>query len=329
MPRLLGSGPGGMPAGRRTIAVLVCASIVLVTLYSREGVTGPVHTLRSAVQTVSAPFTWVGSQILHPLDLLATAIGNATADEDTLSQLREENAALIAELAELGEYKLENERLRQILDLASAYGTEGVGARIVGFSSDDWSDTVTIDKGSSSGIEVGMPVTDGNGVVGQVTAVAVSSATVTLLSDPGYAVGALLQNSRTNAVLQGSVDGSLHLAYVPTTVSVEVGELVVTSGLGGSYPKGLLLGTVASVTSSPSDVYYTIVVEPVASTGNLEEVYVITSYDTEVADATAETLLTTGSLDGGQDEEDEAAEDGQAEDGQDGGEADTSAEGGA
>ena len=311
MSRLLGSGAGGgMPAGRRTLVVLVCASIVLVTLYSREGASGPVHVLRSAVQTVAAPFAWAGSQLLHPLDLLATAMGNATADEGTLEQLREENATLTAELAELGEYKLENERLRQIVGLASAYGTEGVGARVVGFSSDDWSDTVTVDKGAAAGVEVGMPVTDGNGVVGQVSAVAADSATVTLLSDPGYQVGALLQNSRTPGVLQGSVDGSLHLAYVPAAAEVEVGELVVTSGLGGAYPKGLLIGTVASVTSSPSDVYCTIVVEPAASVGNLEEVYIITSYDVATADEAAETLLETGSLPGADAGAEEGAEGG-------------------
>ncbi len=297
MSRLAGKSPHGA-SGTLVLVVLVCVSIVTVTLYSREGSTGPVHTLRGAVQIATWPFTWLGSHLTAPLDALSGAVEDASADGETLSELREENAKLTAELAELGEYKLENERLRGMLDLASAYGTEGVGARVVGVSSDEWSRTVTIDKGSSSGIAADMPVTDGNGVVGQVTAVSTYTSTVTLLSDPTCSVSALLQGSRATGVLSGSVDGSLHLEYVSADVDVAVGELVVTSGLGGVYPKGLVLGTVASVTGSASGVFHDIVVEPLAAGANHEEVYVITSYDAAVADAAAESLLSTGSADG-------------------------------
>lgn len=299
MSRLAGKSPHGA-SGTLVLVVLVCVSIVTVTLYSREGATGPVHTLRSAVQVAAWPFTWLGSHLTAPLDALSGAVEDASADGETLSELREENTKLTAELAELGEYKLENERLRGMLDLASAYGTEGVGARVVGVSSDEWSRTVTIDKGSSSGIAADMPVTDGNGVVGQVTSVSAYTSTVTLLSDPTCSVSALLQGSRATGVLSGSVDGSLHLEYVSADVDVSIGELVVTSGLGGVYPKGLVLGTVASVTGSASGVFHDIVVEPLADSSNHEEVYIITSYDAAVADATADDLLEGGSSDGSQ-----------------------------
>ena len=311
MSRLAGKSPHGA-SGTLVLVVLVCVSIVTVTLYSREGSTGPVHTLRGAVQIATWPFTWLGSHLTAPLDALSGAVEDASADGETRSELREENAKLTAELAELGEYKLENERLRGMLDLASAYGTEGVGARVVGVSSDEWSRTVTIDKGSSSGIAADMPVTDGNGVVGQVTAVSTYTSTVTLLSDPTCSVSALLQGSRATGVLSGSVDGSLHLEYVSADVDVAVGELVVTSGLGGVYPKGLVLGTVASVTGSASGVFHDIVVEPLAAGANHEEVYIITSYEAAVADATAEDLLGGGSSDGSQGQEDGAAADGAA-----------------
>lgn len=298
MPRLTGSAIRsgvGAPRGLRTLVVLVCVSLMTVTLYLCEGPTGPVHTLRNAVRTVEAPFDWLGSQIVRPFETFGQMVVDASADEESLTELRDRNAALTAQLAELGEYRLENERLRSMLELSSAYGLRGIAARVVGTSSDDWSRTVTIDKGSASGVNLDMAVTDGKGVVGQVTAVTSSSATVTLLSDPGYQCSALLQDSRATGVLQGSVDGSLHLEYVPVTQGVRVGELVVTSGMGGAYPKGLLIGTVASVTNAPSDVYHTIVVTPVARVANYEEVCVVLSSDAQQAQVATELLLTTGS----------------------------------
>lgn len=287
---------GSAASGRKTLAVLVCLSVVIFALFLREGPTGPVHTLRGAVHVVTAPLSRLGAQVTAPFGLLGEMVQNAGTNQETLTELREQNAALTAQLAELGEYRLENERLTGLLDLASAYGAQGIGARVIGGSSDIWTKTIMIDKGTLDGVSLGMPVTDGNGVVGQITEISSTSATVTLLSDPGYEASALLQGSRSVGVLQGSVDGSLHLAYISASVDVSIGELVVTSGLGGVYPKGLLIGRVVSATSSPSDVYQTIVVAPTATPSTLEEVYVISAYDAAQSEIAAETLLATGSF---------------------------------
>ncbi len=293
------TGLGGVSAGRRSLGVALCVSVALLALYQGEGATGPIHTLRSAVGVVETPFNWLGSQLARPFDVLGRIVVNAAADEETLDDLTRRNAELTAQVAELNEYRLENENLRSLLGMAGTYGTQGLGARVIGVSSDDWSATITIDRGSDDGVSVDMPVTDGHGVVGQVTEVSKSSATVCLVSDSESEVSVTLQSSRAAGVLRGSVDGSLHLDYVEAGTSVSVGELVVTSGLGGVYPKGLLVGTVASVSSSPSDVYLSIVVTPIARTGNYEEVYVVISYDADRAADAAEALLTGVSTDSG------------------------------
>lgn len=294
----LSTGEGRMP-GVGILVVLVCVSIVLVTLYSREGVTGPVHTLRAAVQVVATPFEWMGSQLVRPVDTLARVFYNATADEQTLSELEERNAYLEAQLTEFNEYRLENERLEQILELVSAYGMQGIGARVIGGSSGDWDATIVIDKGTSSGISVDMPVMGYGSIVGQVTATSVFGSTVTLLGDPTSGVSARLQNSREVGILEGSVDGTLHLAYIPASTAVSVGEMVVTSGLGGVYPSGMLLGTVTSVSNNPSDMYHTIVVTPVAQTCNYEEVFVMTAFDATQAAANQQAAADGGQQDGG------------------------------
>ncbi len=313
MPKLSGSSRRSRFSGLRgipTLIICICLGIVLVTLYAREGSTGPVHTLRTGVQVVVTPFDWLGSQMERPFDAIGNTLSNTGVDEETLSALKEENASLTAQLSELSEYRLENERLRALLDLSSAYGAEGVGARVIGLSSGNWSSTITIDAGTDAGLAVDMAVTDGNGVVGQISEVSQNSSIVMLISDPSYQVSAMLQSSRAVGVLTSSVDGSLHLEYIPVTEEVEVGEVVVTSGLGGAYPKGLMLGSVASVTSSPTDVYLTIVVTPLATVENYEEVFVITSYDEATAEVAAEAFLTTGSY--VPEEEEEIEDEGEA-----------------
>lgn len=268
--------------GVRLLVILLVVSLVSVTLYSREGSSGPVHLLRSAVQTVATPFRLLGSQLVRPLDALGNVVSNLTADSATLEELQGENEQLVQQLAQFNEYKSENERLEAILALSSAYDLQGVAARVIEKSDETWTDTIVIDKGSTSGIRMDMPVTIGSGVIGQVCSVSATTSTVRLLTDPSMGVSAMLQNSRTTGILAGSVDGYLHLQYVTTDVDVSTGEIVVSSGLGGVYPKGLPLGRVVSVSSASSDQYLDITVEPISRASNYEEVFVITSFDDQL-----------------------------------------------
>ncbi len=289
-------GEPDAPSGALRLLVALCVvSVVIVTLYFREGPSGPVHVLRSAAQTVAAPFSWAGSQLARPFVALGNVVRNATADSATLSELELENAGLRQQLAQMTEYEQENARLEELLDLTSAYGMRGKAARVIGRSTDSWNDTITIDKGATDGERLDMPVTCGTGVVGQVTSVAATSATVRLISDPQSGISAMLQSSRASGIVSGSVDGTLRLQYVDSSVSVTVGELVVTSGLGGVYPKGLPLGTVTSVTTNPSDLYHEITIDPAAggsaSVPSYEEVFVVMSFDEATADAQAEQVL--------------------------------------
>ena len=169
------------------------------------------------------------------------------------------------------------ERLQGLLDLQSTYNLQSTAARIVGQSSDAWTDTVTIDKGSLDGLAVNMPVANAAGVIGQIIEVGPNSATVRLVTDEQSGVSAMIQDTRAQGMVQGQADGTLRMLYVSVDSDVQEGDIIITSGLGGVFPKGLPLGTVASVTKSSNDVYYTIIVNPASRTENNEEVLVITS----------------------------------------------------
>ena len=122
-----------------------------------------------------------------------------------------------------------------------------------------------------------MPVTSSAGVIGQVSEVGPTSATVRLITDESSGVSAMVQSSRAQGQLVGSADGSVRLTLVRTDQQVSVGDMVITSGLGGAYPKGLPIGTVSNVTRSNGSLYYDVTVEPLSSASALENVLVITS----------------------------------------------------
>lgn len=265
-------------SGIRTCIILVVLSLVMFTASVREGDNGGVFTtMRGAWMTITTPIRWVGGAVTAPFQGLGNIFTNLTTDQGRLSDLKAENERLVARNAELEESEQTARRLESLLGLQSLYNLQSTGARIISGSTDSWSSTVTIDKGSSAGLSVGMPVTDSNGAIGQIIKCGPTSATVRLITDENSAVSAMIQSSRAQGILRGSVDGTIRLTLVRTDQTVEVGDTVVTSGLGGVFPKGLPLGTVLSVERTSGSLYYEIEVEPLASAESFEEVLVITS----------------------------------------------------
>lgn len=288
--------------GVRPLIVLCLVSILLLTFYIREGESGPIHSVRGAVSVVTTPVRVLGSLVATPFNAAGNAMGNLTASQETLSELREQNAELTAQVAELSESKKTSERLESLLNLQSTYSLTSTAARIIGNSSDAWSRAVTIDKGTAAGFSCGMAVCNSGGVIGQIVEVSATTSTVQLITDEGSGVSAMIQSTRAQGMLQGQPDGSLRLSYVSTESDVKVGDIVITSGIGGVYPKGLPLGTVSSVEKSDNDVYYTIVVRAQSTAENNEEVLVITSLtddqiasDQDVASANKSGAVTSAS----------------------------------
>mgnify|MGYP002569859401 FL=1 len=279
--------------GLRPVIVLCVISILLLTFYIREGESGPIHGVRSVVTTITSPVRYAGSVVASPFNALGNVFSNLTASQETLSDLKAQNEELTAQVAELSEAQETASRLESLLGLQSTYNLESTAARIIGESSDAWSRTVTIDKGSSDGFAINMPVCNSAGVIGQIIEVSANTSTVRLITDENSGVSAMVQSTRAQGILQGQPDGTLRLEYVTTDADVQEGDIIVTSGIGGVYPKGLPLGTVSTVVREENATYYTITVTPASSdTENNEEVLVITSLtsdqqasDEEVAQA--------------------------------------------
>lgn len=274
---------------------LIAISVVMVTAYGKEDSTGPLHSLQAGVSSMVSPLRIVGGSVESATTSISEGFENVTADESTLSGLREYNQQLIQQYSQMEEYKQEAERLQKLLDLKDTYQIEGTGARVIGRSSEAWSQTVTINKGSDDGISSGQTVLGTTGVVGQVVSAASHTATVRLLTDPSSGAAAMIQSSRAEGIVRGSLVGLLYMEDLDADAEVQVGDIVVTSGLGGSYARGLIIGTVVKIDTQQGDASRRVVVSTNDSITTLEDVLVVSSVGSDGATSSSDDSSSNGS----------------------------------
>lgn len=196
-------------------------------------------------------------------------------------QLRAENADLRRQLAELQHHQAENQQLRSLLHIKQAAPWRTVGARVIGRDASNWWKSIQIDRGSDDGIRPNLPVLSATGLIGKTISVTRGESRVLLLIDPTCKAGALLQNSRELGVAGGinaalSREPRLQMTFVDRKSNVQVGDVVYTSGLGGVFPRGILIGTVTDADLDPqSGMFLNVEVKPAADFRRLEEVMVI------------------------------------------------------
>ena len=290
------------PAGARPLAliILLVISLACTIVYAREDQDGPIHSVQNVFMSLGSSFGAVGGHAGTAIEGAGTAIQDATADPETLSALREQNEQLRRLVAEAEEYRQEAERLQGLLDMKRVSSVQGKIAHVVSKSDTAWDQSIVIDLGSADGVEPGMTVMGSTGVLGQTARVFDHSSTVRLLTDPNSGAAVKIQSSRADAIVRGSLDGRLHLGELKDDEIPEVGDVVITSGLGGSYQSGLIVGTVVSVSQSANGAPGDIIVNPNDSASLQEEVIVVMDpavlAKTEEAEAAA--AGTSGEADG-------------------------------
>lgn len=198
----------------------------------------------------------------------------ASAEEE-IATLRLEVSGLRNELLKAKEYEHENSRLKALLGFRETTTLPLLPARVTGRSPSAWYNTMVLDKGLLDGVRSGSPVVTAGGVVGRVFDVGSTSCRVVLLTDANSAVDAIIQRSRAQVVVEGDMGPSPRLLYLARGVDAEVGDKVLTSGLDGIYPKGLLLGEIARLKSSSGDVFQTARLEPGVDFSSIEEVFIV------------------------------------------------------
>lgn len=258
------------------LVVLTFAGLVL----HRVGLLDPVEdaflqALTPLQKGMSSVASWFG-------DLTRTG-----RDLETLRQRNEEleaeNARLLLENVRLREVQAEVELLRSLLGFAQAnpaFDSQGahVIGRVIGQDPSNLVRYITLDVGQHAGIERNMPVVTDRGLVGRVSVAGDDWCKVLLITDPSSSVNALAQSTRASGLVEGQVDGSLTMQRIPQSDTVSVGDTVFTSGLGGTFPRQILIGQITEVQRKDYDLYQSAVVEPTVDFAHLETVLVVTDF---------------------------------------------------
>jgi len=192
--------------------------------------------------------------------------------EDENRRLRHGNAVLSEQLNHYREGYIEGMRLRKLLNLKDGLTNRVVAARVVDRSRASLFKTILIDKGTADGMRVGFPVLSEQGVVGRIIETAWHASQVLLLVDGNSNIDGLIQRSRAQGILQGAGSAGCNLKYISRVEEVLPGDVVLSSGLAGVFPKGLLLGVVTGVSRKGEGLFQKIDVAPAVDFEKLEEV---------------------------------------------------------
>ncbi|MFO0589157.1 MAG: rod shape-determining protein MreC [Polyangiaceae bacterium] len=229
----------------------------------------------------------IASPIQYAAATLARGISNIWGDYIYLVDVKEDNASLLSQNARLKErvrkleaFEEENRRLRRLLDLKTNLRTDAVSAQVIGKSTNDFFRVVrvTLDK-ESKDVGPNLPVLSADGVVGTTIKGAGDTVDVRLIVDAGAAVDAVVQRTGARAFVRGSGDDKTYacnVEYVQRTDEVEVGDLLVTSGVGRRFPKGIPVGVVTQVVKRDFGIYQQVVASPAVDFSRLEEVIIVT-----------------------------------------------------
>ncbi|MDD2702958.1 MAG: rod shape-determining protein MreC [Candidatus Omnitrophica bacterium] len=190
-------------------------------------------------------------------------------------RLRNENDLLKNKLNESRELFQENKRLRQLLGIKKNYPYKVIAAAVIGRDPSNWSSVVIIDKGKNNGVKPGYVAVSFLGLAGKVVETGNSAAKVMLVNDPNFAVSAQIQRTRQEGAVFGGLGGVLTMKYLTKTSDVKSGDVVVTSGLSESYPKGLLIGSVVESGEELSGLSRFAVIKPAVEPSNIEEILII------------------------------------------------------
>jgi rod shape-determining protein MreC len=191
--------------------------------------------------------------------------------------LRKEVRRLQRENDELRESAQAVKRLQRLLLFKERVAATMIPAEVIAYSPSAWFRTIVINKGIRDGVRQGMPVVTWEGVVGKVMRTSPGSSIILLIIDRNSSVDVLVQRTRTRGIVEGDGGSRCHLQYVPRTGDIQIGDRIITSGLGGIFPKGLSMGEAVSVEKKEYGLFQQVGVRPSADFSRLEEVMVILS----------------------------------------------------
>lgn len=263
------------------LLVFVAASIFVIIFFAARGrFSAPISS--AAVTGALAPFQRAASWAGQKVNGVTSAVWELVSAYYQNEMLKNEVVQLRQQNLTAAEYAAENERLRNLLGYKQAASQfDLMAAQVIGREQATWTSMIVVNRGSSDGVARNMPVVAEKGLVGLVTEVAPNAAKVQLILDPRCSVGTLVQRpeSRVAGIVQGSSEDALkpNMINIPKNSDVLTGDIVITSGFGGIFPKGIMVGTIKSLRDDGGGLLEIAVVEPAVDFQRLEDVLIITA----------------------------------------------------
>jgi len=260
----------------KILALILVAFIAISLIMPKKYFWGPAKGVFSAAVAPVRKVTFQGANSVS--DFLSTIVRISQLAREN-EELKKERDRLLAEKAELIELQKENEILREQLGFQQKAAFKLVSAEVIAKDPTNIQESIIINVGKNKGIVEGMPVISSDMLVGKISEVGFSSSHALLITNPNSIINAMLQESRASGLVKGELGYGLVMESIPQEVKINVSDLVVTSGLGGNFPKGLLLGKVSEIISKQSEIFQSATLRPVLDFSKLELVFIITGVE--------------------------------------------------
>jgi rod shape-determining protein MreC len=255
------------------VLAILLFSLVLMTLNAKQE--KGVHLLDSITGLILSPFQNFFNQTIQSASSNISHYFFLTDVVGQNEKLKLEVQRLISEKNQLIERLASQKRLAKLMAYEDDWEKKAVVASVIGRDATQWSKVVVINKGTISGIKDHLAVITDVGVIGQVIHAGLNTSKVLLIVDSRSAVDALFQDNRVSGVVVGMGVNECQLKFVPNTAEVKVGDRVLSSGLGGIFPKGLVIGKVSKVFRKKQGLFQRITLTPSSDLSRLEEVLVL------------------------------------------------------
>ena len=265
--------PIGAPSHLTRLVLLSALSVALMMLDHRGH---HLEKIRAGLNTLAYPIQLIAAAPAYVVGGLAdffTTRGTLRVDNE---KLLVERQALLARLQQFEALEQENQRLRQMLVSAAQVADKAIAAELVEVSAEPFTRKVVIAKGAKDDVYVGQSVIDAHGIMGQVTQVAGNVSRVTLITDAGHAIPVLNNRSGLRALVFGTGNpDTVKVPYLTANADIQEGDLLVSSGMGGTFPPGYPVARVTRIVNDPNEAFLSITAKPAAQLNHGKQVLLI------------------------------------------------------
>lgn len=284
--------------------IFAVAACLLIGLMLRTAATGGLPTVtQNVISTVLSPFQTASSYVSNAFSGLIENIVNAGSLKSENAKLKKQVNNLESQMVDYNKIKTENDQLKTMITITPENDKrEYTPAMVISRDPGQWFSSFTIDKGTLSGIKKDDPVISSEGLVGIVVSSSVTTSVVSTVLDPSVHVGCIISQTSDTGITQGernlATKGEFKLTYLSKTSSATVGNIIITTGTGGIFPKDLKVGIVQSIKQDESGNSLNAILKPMTDISSVKNVFVITDFSGKTSSDTSSSSSSSSSAGG-------------------------------